>query len=108
MQRCPKCGRTYENDTQKFCTHDGGRIAPDNLATRREAQTTYDLKSSARPDAYDPEATIPRMSDLNKTVASIPTSEIRGKDTGPTVPPPSPAPTYQPPPPPPGPPSERP
>lgn len=26
MLRCPKCNRTYENDAQKFCTRDGGRL----------------------------------------------------------------------------------
>jgi len=32
MQRCPKCGRTYEDDEQKFCTFDGGRLAIDTGA----------------------------------------------------------------------------
>jgi hypothetical protein len=94
MQRCPKCGRTYEHDTQKFCTHDGGRLAPDDPAV---APTTYDLNQGTLTDAYDPEVTVTRLPDLNKTVASAPTSEIRSKETGPaTTPPASP---YQPPPP---------
>jgi flagellar basal body-associated protein FliL len=94
MQRCPKCGRTYEHDTQKFCTHDGGRLAPDDPSV---APTTYDLNQATLTDPYDPEATVTRMPDLNKTVASAPTSEIRSKETGPaTAPPASP---YQPPPP---------
>ena len=96
MQKCPKCGRTYENDTQKFCTHDGGRLELDVSAANAQAPTTYDLNSHA--DAYDPEATITRLPDLNKTIMSSPTSEIRSKDTGPAVPPP--ASPYQPPPPP--------
>lgn len=108
MQRCTKCGRTYENDTQKFCTHDGGRLVTDDASARGQAPTTYDLNQSAPLDQYDPEATVQRMPpDLNKTVMSSPTSEIRSKDTGPTATPPPPStPTYQPPPPPPpGPPS---
>jgi hypothetical protein len=40
------------------------------------------------------------MPDLNKTVASAPTSEIRSKETGPAATPPQPPPSYQPPPPP--------
>lgn len=96
MQRCPKCGRTYEHDTQKFCTHDGGRLAPDDPAA---APTTYDLNQATLTDPFDPEATVTRMPDLNRTIASAPTSEIRSKDTGPAIPPATPyQPTPQPPP----------
>jgi flagellar basal body-associated protein FliL len=103
MQRCPKCGRTYEHDTQKFCTHDGGRLAPDDPSA---APTTYDLNQATLTDPYDPEATVTRMPDLNRTIASAPTSEIRSKDTGPAIPPATP---YQPtPPPPPQPPTQQP
>jgi hypothetical protein len=66
---------------------------PDDVAARGQAPTTYDLNPS---NPLDPEATITRMPDLNKTVLSTPTSEIR-KDTGPaSPPPPQPTPTYQP------------
>src|SRR5437588_2958919 len=95
MQKCTKCGRTYESDTQKFCTHDGGRLEPDAPASS-QAPTAYDLNRTIRTDPFDPEATVPRVPDLNKTVASLPTSEIRSKDTGPASPPP--ASQYQPPP----------
>jgi flagellar basal body-associated protein FliL len=90
MLRCPKCGRTYETDTQKFCTHDGGRLAPDDQAAASQAPTAYDLNQTIRTDPFDPEATITRMPDLNKTVTSAPTSEIRPKETGPAsaMPPP--------------------
>ncbi|MDT4954697.1 MAG: hypothetical protein QOJ02_2835 [Acidobacteriota bacterium] len=97
MQICPKCGRTYENDTQKFCTHDGGRLEVDVPSAGVQAPTTYDLNQAALTDPYDPEATVTRLPDLNKTVISAPTSEIRSKDTGPAVAPP--ASPYQPPPP---------
>lgn len=92
MQKCPKCGRTYESDTQKFCTHDGGRLEPAQSASSH-ATTAYDLNQTIRTDQFDPEATVPRIPDLNKTVASLPTSEIRSKETGPATPPP--APQYQ-------------
>ncbi len=28
MLRCPKCGRIYQEETQRFCTYDGGRLLP--------------------------------------------------------------------------------
>jgi hypothetical protein len=101
MLRCPKCGRTYETDTQKFCTHDGGRLAVDDSPASSQAPTAYDLNQTVRTDAFDPEATVTRMPDLNKTIAAAPTSEIRSKDTGPAAvptPPPPPPPQYQQPP----------
>ena len=85
MLQCPKCGRTYETDTQKFCTHDGGRLGPYD---RSSAPTSYDLNQTVRTDPFDPEATVTRMPDLGKTVASLPTSEIRPKETGPAAAPP--------------------
>lgn len=100
MLQCPKCGRTYETDTQKFCTHDGGRLGPYD---RSSAPTAYDLNQTVRTDPFDPEATVTRMPDLNKTVASLPTAEIRPKDTGPAsapqTPPAHPPQQQQPPPP---------
>jgi hypothetical protein len=87
MLQCPKCGRTYETDTQKFCTHDGGRLGPYD---RSSAPTAYDLNQTVRTDTFDPEATVTRMPDLGKTIASAPTSEIRPKETGPAPAPPPP------------------
>ncbi len=97
MLHCPKCGRTYETDTQKFCTHDGGRLAPDNQPAGNESPTAYDLGQTVLNDPFDPEATVLRP-DLNKTVTSAPTSEIRPRGTGPAPQPPPPTP-YQPEPP---------
>src|SRR5829696_7800078 len=104
MLQCPKCGRTYETDTQKFCTHDGGRLTSYDRAS---APTSYDLNQTVRTDAFDPEETVTRMPDLGKTVASAPTSEIRPKETGPASVTPQSThqqPTHQPAPPPPQPP----
>src|SRR3954451_3984009 len=89
MQKCPKCGRTFENDTQKFCTHDGGRLEQDIPSASSQAPTTYDLNQGGSAGAFDPEATVTRMPDLNRTVAAMPTSEIRSKETGPASPPPA-------------------
>ena len=97
MLHCPKCGRTYETDTQKFCTHDGGRLAtgelsPGNQVPSNQAPTAYDLNQTVLNDPFDPEATVLRP-DLNKTVTSLPTSEIRPRGTGPTPQQPPPAPS---------------
>jgi hypothetical protein len=101
MQKCPKCGRTFENDTQKFCTHDGGRLEQEIPSASSQAPTTYDLNQAGSADPFDPEATVTRMPDLNKTVAAMPTSEIRSKETGPAMPPPVAPPSAAPQPPPP-------
>ncbi|MDT4897686.1 MAG: hypothetical protein QOH25_2763 [Acidobacteriota bacterium] len=98
MLRCPKCGRTYENDTQKFCTHDGGRLALDDQLANSQEPTAYDLNQTVHTEGFDPEATVMRTPDLNKTVISAPTSEIRPRGTCP-APPPPPATPYQPEPP---------
>jgi hypothetical protein len=96
MLRCPKCGRTYDTDTQKFCTHDGGRLTLDDQMASSQAPTAYDLNQTVLTDGFDPEATVQRMPDLNKTIAAAPTSEIRSKDTGPAAPPQSPPSTQTP------------
>jgi hypothetical protein len=88
MLHCPKCGRTYETDTQKFCTHDGGRLSPDNQPAGSDAPTAYDLNQTVLNDPFDPEATVMRP-DLNKTITSAPTSEIRSRGTGPAPQPPA-------------------
>lgn len=55
MLHCPKCNRTYENDTQKFCTRDGGRLFPVG-----EEEADFDpnatMVSGAKP--FDPNATM--------------------------------------------------
>lgn len=91
MQRCPKCNRTYPDETQKFCTFDGGRLVIDS-----EAPTSFDLNQTIRTDV-PPEnlgaTVLGQAPDLNRAVAgppptTPPTSEIH---------PPAPtAPTYSP------------
>ncbi len=92
MLHCPKCGRTYETDTQKFCTHDGGRLVLQDQAASEQAPTAYDLNQTVLTDPFDPEATVMRP-DLSKTVMSAPTSELRPRGTGQAATPP---PTHQP------------
>ncbi|HEX8176125.1 MAG TPA: hypothetical protein VF543_13475 [Pyrinomonadaceae bacterium] len=85
MQRCPKCNRTYEDDSQKFCTFDGGRLMVD-----AQAPTTFDLGPKPSTDPLGATVMGPAP-DLNKTVAGTPpslTSEIPPPaQTGPTHPP---------------------
>jgi hypothetical protein len=84
MQRCPKCNRTYQDDSQKFCTFDGGRLMVDS-----EAPTTFDLGPAPQTDPLGATVMGPAP-DLNKTVAgTMPplTSEIPpSAPTGPTNP----------------------
>ncbi|MBC7795789.1 MAG: protein kinase, partial [Pyrinomonadaceae bacterium] len=40
MLRCPKCSRIYQDGTQRFCTHDGGRLLPVSEPLRPANQAT--------------------------------------------------------------------
>lgn len=97
MKRCPSCDRTYQDDNQKFCTHDGGRLVFDS-----QAPTSLDLNATLRADASDltaptrpptpttPTPPAPPAPDLNATIAAYPPQpppqDFRGSgsDTGPT------------------------
>jgi uncharacterized protein (UPF0333 family) len=111
MKRCPKCNRTYQDDNQKFCTVDGGRL--DSVAN---AESNYNSPTVITNQADLNLPPHPPVPDLNKTMAVTPpppTGEIRSGDTGPATnrtiaasfqpadfpPPPAPQPppqTYQP------------
>ncbi len=65
MLRCPKCNRTYQDDMQKFCTHDGGRLVPD----------------VDRPKTFDPNATVTTDASTLGYSSDQPTS----KDLGATI-----------------------
>src|SRR5437763_16202728 len=38
MRRCPKCGRTFDNDRQKFCTLDGTGLLDVEVLNEPESQ----------------------------------------------------------------------
>src|SRR5437763_12084553 len=38
MRRCPKCGRTFDNDRQKFCTLDGTGLLDVDVLNEAESQ----------------------------------------------------------------------
>jgi hypothetical protein len=93
MQRCPKCGRTYQDDNQKFCTFDGGRL--EQPSASESAPTVVDLNktmqssfpSSQPPPPPGSTAPIVPPPDLDRTVMggrSTPTSEFQSHPTGPT------------------------
>lgn len=39
MLYCPKCGSTYQEGTQRFCTNDGGRLLPSPSANKSTTNT---------------------------------------------------------------------
>jgi hypothetical protein len=72
MQRCPKCNRNYQDDKQKFCTHDGGRLAPYEPPLG-EAPTSFDLGATMRTDSNDlGETLLDKAAELNRTMAAPP------------------------------------
>jgi hypothetical protein len=99
MRRCPKCNRTFETDTQKFCTHDGGLLFDIDPGLSETVQfdsnkirdavskpTTRDLDAQL-PAQFDPEATvITSAGDAEATMISAgrrddETVQVRSRDT---------------------------
>src|SRR6185503_13471778 len=99
MRRCPKCNRTYQTDTQKFCTHDGGLLFDIDPGLSETVQfdstkirdavakpTTRDLDAKL-PAQFDPEATvISSAADGEATIISSgrrddETVQVKGRDT---------------------------
>ncbi|HET6890998.1 MAG TPA: hypothetical protein VFH31_07840, partial [Pyrinomonadaceae bacterium] len=68
MKRCPKCNRTFPEETQKFCTVDGGLLITDptfdpNLTVRA---TSAELRAQQpQPDR----ATSRELPDMSETLA---------------------------------------
>ena len=106
MKRCPKCNRTYTDDNQKFCTHDGGRLTADQDAptstdlNKTVMGTPYDIGSPfdatqvdapapASPPPVQPPPAPSKPDDLISTLPGntpIPTSDFRrAGETGPTT-----------------------
>ena len=86
MKRCPKCGRTYSDLTQRFCTVDGGR-----LESVADAPTSRDLNATVMTNDREFEVPPPQAFDLNKTISAPPpvdpppTSELRRGDSAHTT-----------------------
>ncbi len=91
MVRCPKCNRTYENESQKFCTRDGGRLIPVESAGFDANSTVV----SPQPKAFDPNATVVSQPTPPSSPKPQPTPPQQAFDPNATViatPPPSPQP----------------
>lgn len=85
MKRCPKCNRTFPEETQKFCTVDGGLLITDptfdpNLTVRA---TSAELR--AQQPQYD-KATSRELPDMSETIAVQPNAPtaVFPRTTGPT------------------------
>ncbi len=90
MLRCPKCNRSYQDDMQKFCTHDGGRLVPDidkpqsfdPNATVHADLSNLDIPvtPTTPPVVAPPQPTPPpaRQPDLNATIAGPPPAPATG------------------------------
>jgi hypothetical protein len=92
MKRCPKCDRTYTNDAQKFCTHDGGVLVTDVLPTVSfDPNATIITETPERSSPPPPPPVPPPVQDFNKTIASTippsppPTSDFHRGETGPAI-----------------------
>ena len=98
MKRCPKCSRTFPDESQKFCTVDGGLLISDpvfdpNLTIRA---TAADVAPFEPPQ--DVAATSRELPDLNRTIATMANAPTVAfpRNTGPTgtttadIPPPPP------------------
>lgn len=83
MKRCPKCSRTFPDDTQKFCTIDGGLLVSGDQPFDPNA-TIQGSANMAVPTAPPPEQPVSnRPPDYNETIASAPTA-VLPRPTGPT------------------------
>ena len=97
MQRCPKCNRLYQDDRQKFCTQDGGRLVVDSSTgtvafdpstTRRDvfdysARNNKEEAAPPPPPAHDAEATIisPSSAATPQPHTPLTTAEMRRTQT---------------------------
>ncbi|HVS21844.1 MAG TPA: hypothetical protein VHD88_08355 [Pyrinomonadaceae bacterium] len=104
MKRCPKCNRIFTNDSQKFCTHDGGLL----VASEPAQGETIHFDSAALDDAptkaisrelvseitgpFDPMKTTVGQNQPDQER----TSEVRGRITSDLAPQSAPLPPEQP------------
>lgn len=84
MKRCPKCNRTFPDESQKFCTVDGGLLISDpvfdpNMTIRATA-------ADVAPPPQTNATTSRELPDLNATIASMANAPTVAfpRNTGPT------------------------
>ncbi|MGH9968350.1 MAG: hypothetical protein ACREBG_11060 [Pyrinomonadaceae bacterium] len=86
MKRCPKCNRSFPDESQKFCTVDGGLLITDpgfdTGVTIRAISS--DLLGQPPQPQVDSAATSRELPDINQTIAITPNAPTFGvpRDTG--------------------------
>ncbi len=87
MKRCPKCSRTFPDESQRFCTVDGGLLISDpvfdpNVTIRA---TAADMAPPLQPQ-HESAATSRELPDLNATIATLSNAQTVAlpRTTGPT------------------------
>src|ERR671910_541650 len=94
MKRCPKCNRTFPEESQKFCTVDGGLLMAvpniDPSATMRA--TSADLGLPTETFSSEHAATSRKLPDMAETILSGPPPEpaSSGEPSAPLPPAPQP------------------
>lgn len=109
MKRCPKCSRTFPDESQKFCTFDGGLLRADqpafdpNLTVRATSKELFDPSASTEHDASEAKTSV-RLRSLNETITSFgtqtfpETTNLESQTSTSDLPPPPTAPELPPPP----------
>jgi len=84
MKRCPKCSRTFPDDTQKFCTIDGGLLVAGDKPFDPGAtiQSSANMGVPTAPPGEHPGSNPPP--DWNETIAASAPTVVFPKQTGPT------------------------
>ena len=86
MKRCPKCNRTFPEESQKFCTVDGGLLMAvpnfDPSATMRT--TSADLGLPTEVFSSEQAATSRKLPDMADTILSTPPPASPAPPTAPT------------------------
>lgn len=90
MKRCPKCARSFPDDNQKFCTIDGGLLvtADESFDPHATIQSSLPNLGFAPTEALKSDP-LGETRDLNATIASSASAptQVFPKQTGPTPPP---------------------
>src|SRR5882724_5084937 len=84
MKRCPKCGRSFPDENQKFCTIDGGLL----VAAEKPFDPNATIQGPPRRAIpVEPQAGKPvsnELPDLEETIAASAPTVVFPKQTGPT------------------------
>jgi hypothetical protein len=86
MKRCPKCSRTFPDESQKFCTVDGGLLISDPVFDPNVTIRATAADMAPPPQQQDSAATSRELPDLNATIATVPNAPTIAfpRNTGPT------------------------